>query len=214
VALLAPLLDQRIFLLMERIMEVKPIILQGKHVRLEPMTEAHIPDLAEIGVGQPFWDFMVYGRMETADDMRGWVQDILSRAEKGTDLPFVAIQLESGRVAGATRYMNIMPNDRGLEIGGTWYGPEFQRTAVNTECKYVLLRHAFEELGCIRVQLKTDLRNERSQKAIERIGAVKEGVLRNHMILPDGHYRHSVYYSILDAEWPDVKKRLEEMVVR
>jgi RimJ/RimL family protein N-acetyltransferase len=197
---------------MERFMEVKPIILQGKHVRLEPMTEAHIPSLVEIGVGQPFWDFMVYGRMETADDMRGWVQDILSRAEKGTDLPFVAIHLESGRVAGATRYMNIMPNDRGLEIGGTWYGPEFQRTGVNTECKYLLLSHAFETLGCIRVQLKTDLRNERSQKAIERIGALKEGVLRNHMILPDGHIRHSVFYSILDTEWLEVKRRLEGMI--
>jgi N-acetyltransferase len=195
-------------------MEVKPIVLQGKHVRLEPMAEAHIPALAEIGVGQPFWDFMVYGRMETAEDMRGWTLDILSRAEKGTDLPFVAIHLASGRVAGATRYMNIMSNDRGLEIGGTWYGPEFQRTAVNTECKYLLLQHAFETLGCIRVQLKTDLRNERSQKAIERIGAVKEGVLRNHMILPNGYYRHSVYYSILDTEWPDVKKRLEEMMNR
>lgn len=195
-------------------MEIKPVVLKGNHARLEPMTEAHIPALAEIGVGQPFWDFMVYGRMETAADMRGWVQDILSRAEKGTDLPFVAIHLASGRVAGATRYMNIMPHDRGLEIGGTWYGPEFQRTVVNTECKYLLLSHAFETLGCIRVQLKTDLRNERSQKAIERIGAVKEGILRNHMILPDGHYRHSVFYSILDTEWPEVKKNLESMMNR
>jgi len=195
-------------------MEVKPIILQGKYVRLEPMTEAHAPALAEIGVGQPFWDFMVYGRMETADDMREWVNDILARAEKGTDVPFVAIHIDSGRVAGASRYMNIMPNDRGLEIGGTWYGPEFQRTMVNTECKYLLLQHAFEKLSCIRVQLKTDLRNERSQKAIERIGAVKEGVLRNHMILPDGYYRHSVYYSILDTEWPSVKIRLQEMMNR
>jgi len=195
-------------------MEVKPIILQGKYVRLEPMTEAHAPALAEIGVGQPFWDFMVYGRMETADDMREWVKDILARAEKGTDVPFVAIHIDSGRVAGASRYMNIMPNDRGLEIGGTWYGPEFQRTMVNTECKYLLLQHAFEKLSCIRVQLKTDLRNERSQKAIERLGAVKEGVLRNHMILPDGYYRHSVYYSILDTEWPSVKIRLQEMMNR
>ena len=146
--------------------------------------------------------------------MRGWVQDILSRAEKGTDLPFAAVHLESGRAAGAMRYMNIMPNDRGLEIGGTWYGAEFQRTVVNTECKYLLLRHAFESLGCIRVQLKTDLRNERSQKAIERIGAIREGILRNHMILPDGHIRHSVFYSILDSEWPEVKKRLEELMER
>ena len=195
-------------------LEVKPVILTGKHVRLEPMAENHIPGLVEIGAGQTFWDFMLYGNINSAEDMKNWVIDILSRAQKGTDLPFVAIHLDSGRVAGATRYLNIVPKDRGLEIGGTWYGPEFQRTAVNTECKYLLLQHAFETLGCIRVQLKTDLRNERSQKAIERIGAIKEGVLRNHMILPDGRYRHSVFYSILDAEWPVVKKRLEEMLMR
>ena len=193
---------------------VKPVTLTGKYVRIEPMTEAHVPALAEIGVGQTFWGFMVYGNIDSIEDMRNWVQEILSRAEKGTDLPFVAIHLASQRVAGATRYLNIMPADRGLEIGGTWYGPEFQRTAVNTECKYLLLRHAFESLGCIRVQLKTDLRNERSQRAIERIGAVKEGVLRNHMILPDGRYRHSVFYSIMDSEWPDIKTRLEEMLNR
>jgi RimJ/RimL family protein N-acetyltransferase len=195
-------------------MEVKPVVLTGKHVRLEPMTDEHVPGLAEIGVGQTFWDFMLYGNMNSVDDMHDWVQDILSRAKKGTDLPFVVIHLASGRVAGATRYLNIVPKDRGLEIGGTWYGPEFQRTPVNTECKYLLLQHAFETLGCIRVQLKTDLRNERSQKAIERLGAIKEGVLRNHMILPDGRYRHSVFYSILDTEWPEVKKRLEAMMER
>lgn len=195
-------------------MEIKPVTLQGKHVRLEPLTEAHIPALAEIGVGQGFWDFMLYGPMNNAEDMGKWVRQLLSCVDMGTDLPFAVIDLASGRVAGATRYLNIMPKDRGLEIGGTWYGPEFQRTAVNTESKYLLLSHAFETLGCIRVQLKTDLRNERSQKAIERIGAVKEGVLRNHMILPDGRFRHSVFYSILDTEWPDVKKRLEEMLER
>jgi RimJ/RimL family protein N-acetyltransferase len=195
-------------------MEIKPVVLQGKYVRLEPMTEAHISGLAEIGVGQMFWDFMLYGNIDSVDDMRNWVRDILSRATKGTDLPFVVIHLASGRVAGATRYLNIAPKDRGLEIGGTWYGLEFQRTPVNTECKYLLLRHAFETLGCIRVQLKTDLRNERSQKAIERLGAVREGVLRNHMILPDGGYRHSVFYSIIDTEWSGVKKRLEEMLAK
>ena len=193
---------------------ITPVTLQGKHVRLEPMTEAHIPGLAEIGIGQGFWDFMVYGDIKTGADMRNWVFDILSRAEKGTDLPFVAIQLASGRVAGATRYLNILPNDRGLEIGGTWYGLDFQRTHVNTECKYLLLTHAFETLKCIRVQLKTDSRNERSQKAIERIGAKKEGVLRNHMILPDGRFRDSVYYSILNTEWDQVKRNLELMMSR
>ena len=195
-------------------MEVKPVVLQGKYVRLEPMTEAHIPGLAEIGVGQDFWDFMLYGNINTEADMANWVREILSRAEKWGDLPFAVIHLASGRVAGATRYLNIMQHDRGLEIGGTWYGTEFQRTAVNTECKYLLLQHAFETLGCIRVQLKTDSRNERSQHAIERIGAVKEGLLRNHMILPDGRYRHSVYYSIIDTEWPEVKARLEGMLSR
>lgn len=193
---------------------VKPVTLQGKHVRLEPMTEAHVPGLAQIGIGQSFWDFMLYGNIQTETDMRNWVMDILSRTEKGTDLPFVAIHLASGRVAGATRYLNIMPKDRGLEIGGTWYGTDFQRTPVNTECKYLLLSHAFETLKCIRVQLKTDKRNERSQKAIERLGAKKEGILRNHMILPDGRFRDSVFYSILDTEWADVKKNLEEMMTK
>jgi len=191
---------------------ISPVILNGKYVRLEPMTEDHIPGLAEIGVGQTFWDFMLYGRMDSVEDMRNWVRDILSRAQNGTDLPFVAIHLASGKVAGATRYLNIMPKDRGLEIGGTWYGTEYQRTPVNTECKYLLLTHAFERLGCIRVQLKTDLRNVRSQNAIERIGAKREGILRNHMVLPSGQFRDSVFYSILDSEWPEVKKRLEAIL--
>jgi N-acetyltransferase len=187
-------------------MEVKPVILTGNIVRLEPMTEAHIPALAEIGVGQDFWQNMLYGEMKSESDLRNWVLDILSR--KG-DVPFAVIHLASGREAGATRYMNVMPRDRGLEIGGTWYGMEFQRTGVNTECKYLLLKHAFETLGAIRVQLKTDSRNIRSQQAIERIGGVKEGVFRNHMILSDGTIRNSVYYSILDSEWLVVKKRIE-----
>jgi RimJ/RimL family protein N-acetyltransferase len=195
-------------------LEVKPVVLEGKYVRLEPMTLEHVESLAEIGIGQPFWDFMLYGKIDTVDDMRNMVRDILARADRETDLPFTVIHLASGRVAGLTRYLNIMPADRGLEIGGTWYGSEFQRTAVNTECKYLLFKHAFETLGCIRVQLKTDSRNERSQKAIERIGAIKEGVLRNHMILPDGYFRHSVFYSILDTEWPGVKKKLEGMSKR
>lgn len=187
-----------------------PVTLTGKHVRLEPMTEAHVPGLTAAGLDDSIWEHMLYGEVRAEDDIRRWVRDILSRP----DLPFVVIHLASGRVAGATRYMNIFPEHRGLEIGGTWYGLEFQRTMVNTETKYLLLEYAFEGLECIRVQFKTDLRNERSQKAIERIGAVKEGVLRNHMILPDGRFRHSVFYSILDTEWPGIKKRLKEMLQR
>ncbi len=193
---------------------VNPVTLTGRYVRLEPMSEAHVKGLAEIGVGQDFWNLMLYGRMETEDDIRNWVREILSRAGRGTDLPFTVIHLASGRVAGATRFLNIMPRDRGLEVGGTWYGLEFQRTVVNTESKYLLFQYAFETLGCIRVQLKTDLRNVRSQKAIERIGAKREGVLRNHMILADGRIRDSVFYSILDTEWPDVKRTLEVMLTK
>ncbi len=187
-----------------------PVILTGRYVRLEPMTEAHVPGLTAIGLDDSIWEHMLYGDVRTEKDVRGWVRDILSRP----DLPFVVIQLASGRIAGATRYLNITPEHRGLEIGGTWYGLEFRRTAVNTECKYLLLRYAFETLGCIRVQFKTDLRNERSQRAIERLGAKREGVLRNHMILPDGRFRDSVFFSILDTEWPGVKMRLEEMLNR
>jgi len=190
-------------------MEIGPVTLKGKYVRLEPMSELHVAGLTEAGAGDDsIWEHMLYGIIRTEKDMLGWVRDILSRP----DLPFTVFHLESGRIAGATRYLNIGPEHRGIEIGGTWYGAKFRRTVVNTECKYLLLKHAFERLGCIRVQLKTDERNLRSQRAIERIGAKKEGILRNHMILPDGRYRNSVYYSIIDQEWPDVKKRLEEFL--
>ena len=193
-------------------MEVKPFTLTGKVVRLEPLSEAHVPGLTAVGMNDDIWRWMPYGVMRNEDDIRRWVQNLLAQIPSNSVMPFAVIQLASGRVAGATRYMDIHPKDYALEIGGTWYGVEFQRTAVNTEAKYLLLRHAFEDLKCIRVQIKTDLRNERSQKAIERIGAVHEGVLRNHMIMPDDYYRSSVYYSILDNEWPTVKARLEGMM--
>lgn len=195
-------------------MDVKPVTLLGKHVRLEPLNESHVKGLAEIGIGQSFWRFMVYGDINTEADMHGWVIELLNKQKAGTDLPFVAVHLASGKVAGATRYLNIMPKDYGLEVGGTWYGLDFQRTAVNTECKYLLFQHTFEMLKCIRVQIKTDSLNTRSQTAIERIGAKKEGVLRNHMLLPDGRIRDSVFYSVLDSEWGSVKKNLEEMMLK
>ncbi|SRR5258706_2255145 len=195
-------------------MKVEPVVLTGKHVRLEPLSEAHIPGLAATGRDASIWRYLLYGEVTSLEKMEEWVTDVLMKKERGTEQPFAVVHLATGKVAGATRYMDIRPDHRGLEIGGTWYGTAFQRTAVNTEAKYLLLRHAFEALGCIRVQLKTDLRNERSQKAIERIGALREGVLRNHMILPDGAYRHSVYFSILDNEWPAVKIHLEELLAK
>jgi RimJ/RimL family protein N-acetyltransferase len=191
-------------------LKVEPVTLTGRVVRLEPLSEAHIPDLSIAGADDSIWRYMVYGAVKGEDGMRAWVEELFSRQARGSDVPFAVVHLASKKAIGATRYMDIRPADRGLEIGGTWYGLAYQRTAVNTECKYLLLRHAFEALGCLRVQLKTDLRNERSQRAIERIGAVREGVLRNHMILPDGYVRSTVMYSIVDAEWPAVKAKLEE----
>ncbi|MGH2522110.1 MAG: GNAT family N-acetyltransferase [Anaerolineales bacterium] len=191
-------------------MDIHPITLTGRVVRLEPLSETHVPDLTLAGQDESIWRYMLYGIIQTEEQMRVMVQELLSRQARGTDLPFAVVHRETGRAIGMTRYMDIQPANRGLEIGGTWYSPAYQGTAVNTECKYLLLRQAFEVLGCIRVQLKTDLRNERSQHAIERIGAVREGVLRHNMIMPDGYFRSSVYYSLLAEEWPGVKAKLEE----
>jgi len=192
-----------------------PITLQGKVVRLEPLSEAHIPALTLAGRDDRIWRFMLYDALTNKDNMTAWVHDILNRKKDGTDLPFAVIHMKSGRAAGATRYLEMRPPHRSLEIGGTWYAPIFQHTGVNTECKYLLLKHAFENMRCIRVQFKTDVRNERSIHAIERLGAVREGVLRNHYILKDGTLRDSVYFSILDRDWPEVKKGLEKkMAIR
>ena len=190
-------------------MKVEAVTLTGRIVRLEPLTEAHIPALAKIGLEEEIWRYMRYGKVETIEQLSDWVRELLDLQSLGTDLPFAVISLDSGNAIGCTRYMHIDPPNRSLEIGGTWYGLDYQGTQVNSECKYLLLEHAFEELECIRVWFKTDLRNQHSQRALERLGAVKEGVLRNHMILPDGYIRDSVVYSILTKEWPQLKMRLE-----
>ena len=193
-------------------MDIQPVILTGRVVRLEPLSEAHVPDLAAIGLDSRIWQHMLYGRICTEEQMHTWVQDLLNRQARGTDLPFAVIYLPTGRAIGGTRYLEIHREHRGLEIGGTWYGIEYQGSAVNPECKYLLLRHAFEILGCLRVQFKTDVLNEHSQRAIERLGAVKEGVLRDHLITPEGRVRSSIYYSLLAAEWPSAKIKLEERI--
>ncbi len=190
-------------------MDVIPVTLAGRVVRLEPLAETHIPDLAMVGLDEKIWHYMRYGKVETSDQLGQWVQELLLLQAAGTDLPFAVIYLPSGRAIGSTRYLEIDHENRSLEIGGTWYGLDYQGTLVNTESKYLLLKHAFEVLGCVRVWFKTDRRNLRSQRAIARLGAVKEGVLRNHMILPDGYIRDSVMYSILPTEWPQVKLKLE-----
>jgi RimJ/RimL family protein N-acetyltransferase len=191
-------------------MNVRSIWLSGRIVQLEPLSEAHVPELCQVGLDERIWRFMLYGQIEDEEDMRAWVQEMLRRWSLGADLPFVVRLLQNGQVIGATRFMEMRPEHRSLEIGGTWYGVAHQGSGANKDAKYLMLRQAFEEWNCVRVQIKTDLRNERSQQAIERLGAVREGVLRNHMILPDGYLRSSVIYSILDSEWPLVKTRLEE----
>lgn len=190
-------------------MKVEPITLVGKTIRLEPLHEDHIHGLAKVGLDPKIWHYMRYGKIENEEQLGVWVRELLALLAQGTDLPFAVIQKATGSPIGCTRYLHVNPPNRSLEIGGTWYGLEYQGTQVNTECKYLLLKHAFETMECIRVWFKTDLRNKRSQHAIERLGAVKEGVLRHHMILPDGYIRDSVVYSILLEEWPRVKQDLE-----
>jgi N-acetyltransferase len=188
--------------------DIYPVTLQGRIIRLEPLSESHCQELFATGNDESIWRYMLYGNIQTFEQMRSWVKDMLRFQSEGADLPFAVIFLKSGRAVGATRYLNISPQHRHLEIGGTWYGVQYQGTAVNSEAKYLLLQHAFENLGCVRVQLKTDARNLRSQRAIERLGATREGILRQDTITPDGYLRDSVYFSILDSEWPEVKNHL------
>lgn len=190
-------------------MIVEPVTLGGEHVQLEPMREAHHAALAEVGLDEDLWKWIPVP-VRTPEEMKAYVDAALAEQARGMSLPFTIVERATGNVIGSTRYANIERTHRRVEIGWTWVGRPWQRTAVNTECKYMLLKHAFETLGCIRVELKTDSLNERSRAAILRIGAKEEGVFRNHMITASGRIRHSVYFSITDSEWPVVKRRLEE----
>jgi RimJ/RimL family protein N-acetyltransferase len=187
-----------------------PVELVGETVRLRPLTLEDAPSLFEAGVEPSIWAFLIAKRPESVSDIETYIQGALDGWKRGDEVPFVVELSESGRVVGTTRYLEMRPEDHALEIGWTWYAADAQRTRVNTECKLLLLTQAFEVMGARRVQLKTDGRNERSQRAIERIGAQFEGRLRRNRVLYDGFVRDTVYYSILDDEWPDVKRRLIE----
>jgi RimJ/RimL family protein N-acetyltransferase len=189
-------------------MSVEPCILTGKLVRLEPLQARHADDLFLTGQESETWLYMQCNPCESREALQQWITETLLLQQSGECVPFAIIDLTTERAIGSTRYLNIVPHDYGLEIGWTWLDPAIRRSGVNTECKYLLIKHAFDDLKAIRVQLKTDSRNLRSQAAIERIGALKEGILRNHMIRADGYRRHTVYYSILDSEWPSVKAGL------
>jgi RimJ/RimL family protein N-acetyltransferase len=190
-------------------MNPTPVVLYGEHVRLEPLDHRHAEALLEEAQSDDVWRFMPVPRPETLEVMTSLIDKAWKAASLGAEIPFAIIDGEADRPIGSTRFIDIRRPDRGLEIGWTWLAARTHRSAANTEAKYLLLRHAFEDLGALRVQLKTDGRNERAQRAIERIGAVKEGVLRRHRLMWDGVFRDTVYYSVLDSDWPAVKERLQ-----
>ncbi len=189
-------------------MRVTPVTLEGRHVRLEPLAKAHLEGLAEVGLDEELWRWIPTA-VRTREEMAAYIETALQEQERGVSLPFAILEKATGRAIGSSRYGNIDRTHHRVEIGWTWVAREWQRTAMNTEAKYLLLKHAFESLGCMRVELKTDSLNEKSRAAILRIGAKEEGIFRNHMITASGRIRHSAYYSIIDSEWPAVKARLE-----
>lgn len=189
------------------------MILEGAQVRLEPLTLAHHAALCEVGLDPELWQWIPY-RATTAEEMLAYIQSALKDQAAGTAQPFATVERSTGRVIGSTRYMNIDVTNRRREIGATWIAKPWQRTAINTEAKYLMLRHAFETLDCIRVELKTDALNQKSRKAILRIGAKEEGTLRRHVVTWTGRVRDSVYFSVLDSEWPQVKAALEAKLTR
>lgn len=191
---------------------VEPVELVGQTVRLRPLRRDDGARLLQAAAHPDLWKWTLVTAMGTPGDMEAYLDAAFAAWERGTDLPFVIEHLESGACAGSTRYLEIRPPHKALEIGWTWVASEFQRTRVNTECKFLLLRHAFESLNANRVQLKTDVLNERSRNAILRIGAQFEGVLRAHSITDTGRVRDTAYYGIIRDEWPEVKRRLERML--
>jgi RimJ/RimL family protein N-acetyltransferase len=190
-------------------MKVETVTLEGKKVRLEPLSLNHHAALCEVGLDEELWCWGITA-IRTPDEMRSYIESALKDQEKGITLPFATIEKASNKVVGSTRFGNIDVENRRVEIGWTWIGRNWQRTAINTEAKFLMLSHAFETWKCIRVELKTDSLNERSRNAIIRIGAKEEGTFRNHFITHTGRLRHSVYYSIVDSEWNDVKTKLKE----
>lgn len=195
-------------------MNLSPVTLAGRRARLVPLGENHLASLLRHGADAEIWRWMPTLRDDPRESVRAWFERARAGTARGDIAAWAIVDAVSGDAVGGTTYLDIAPADKRLEIGSTWHGRAFWRTAINTECKFLLLRHAFETLGCHRVQLKTDARNERSQAAIARLGAVREGVLRAHMVMPDGWVRDSVMFSIVAAEWPAVKARLEGWLAR
>lgn len=189
------------------VMDRERVTLTGTIVRLEPLTIAHVEPLADVGLEPDLWRLQPKA-LATVDDMRTYVLEALDQMHEGTGLPFVIVSQATGQIIGSTRFMDIQMRHRRLEIGATWLTSSHQRTLANTEAKLLLLKHAFDTLGVMRVVLKTDALNEQSRKAILRIGAVYEGTFRKHLIAESGRVRDMAYFSILESEWPEVEARL------
>lgn len=187
------------------------VTLLGERVKLIPLEELHTEGLYEAAKVPEIWSHLP-SKIQNIEDIKQLVKNALKSKESGQELPFVVLDLETNSIVGSTRFLDISIPNKSLEIGWTWYNPSVWRTRVNTECKYLLLKHCFEELNFNRVQLKTDVRNQRSRTAILRLGAVQEGIIRKHMILPDGFARDSVIFSIIKEEWPSIKERLEDFL--
>ena len=194
-------------------LRLEPVTLEGRRVRLAPLALEHVQALAEVALAPALWHWTL-ARPTDEVGLRAWAEAAIANRESGTELPFVTLEATTGRPIGSTRYLNIVMEHRRLEIGWTWVAPPWQRTGANREAKLLLLSHAFDTLGCRRVEFKTDSRNEPSRTALLGIGAQFEGIFRNHMVMPDGPMRHSAYYSVIDDEWPKVKARLEASLAR
>ena len=191
---------------------VAPVTLEGKAVRLEPLSLDHLADLARVGLDPAIWTWMP-AVMRSVDDLRDFIAAAQAGAASGREVPFAVVERASGRAVGSTRYLNVEPAHRRLEIGYTWLAPTWQRGALNSAAKLLLLGHAFERLGALRVEFKTDSRNVRSRQALLGIGAVEEGTLRSHMDVHAGR-RDSVYFSVIAEDWPQVRRHLEARLFR
>jgi len=194
-------------------MRLEPVTLEGQYVRLEPLSMDHYANLCEVLLDEEIGRWLPYS-IATPDDMRQFIEMAVRFQAEGSSFTFATIYKSANRAVGTSRYLNIDDDSHTLEIGGTLIGKQWQRTVVNTEAKYLMLRHAFETLGCLRVQFKTDSLNTKSRNALARIGAKEEGVIRNHMICSNGRLRHSVLFSITDEEWPAVRSNLEAKLAR
>lgn len=188
-------------------MKIEPVVLEGEFVRLEPLSPEHFDALCEVGMDESLWR-LTSNIVETREDLRRYVDTALNDFEKKIALPFVTMDKAQNKIVGSTRFGNIDTLNRKTEIGWTWINPAWQRTYINSEAKLLMLAHAFETWKCIRVELKTDVLNDKSKNAMRRMGAKEEGTLRNHMITERGRFRDSVYFSIIDSEWQDVKRNL------